>query len=72
MKKKHGTGKNKYLRYGSRSTDAKLPKSLAPQKKAFTEKDLEEFKELGWNPPSLDHLNRKPSQKWNKQKKKRK
>ena len=72
MVKRNQTGKNKYLRYGSRSNDAKLPKSLAPQKKTFTEKDLEEFKELGWNPPSLDHLNRKPSQKWNKRKKKRK
>jgi|TARA_R110000851_G_scaffold53930_3_gene127758 hypothetical protein len=49
----------------------KLPKSLTPNKKPFSEKDLEEFKELGWS-PSLKSLNNKPSQKWSKKKKKRK
>ena len=51
--------KNKYLRHGSRSNDAKLPKSLTPKQKLFNDKDLEEFKKLGWTgPPSLKTLNK--------------
>ena len=46
---------------------SKLPKSLTPKQKLFNDKDLEEFKKLGWTgPPSLKTLNK------NKRKKRKK
>ena len=60
-KRSKNTGKRKYLRPGSRSNNAKLPKSLTPNQKLFSDKDLECWKkDEGWSPPSGaiddDHL----------------